>query len=115
MQVDLHGYHPNDLADRTLAQIVDQAWEMGETTLTIIHGHGRNWGKSPGFVNTNTGYLGLTVRRAFRGNEKLKQWAKVSTLDCSQRGSTTIQLKQNLAPIRTAFDDGILPEHRFRR
>ena len=54
LEVDLHGYHPNDIDD--LSVIIEQAWEMGATRVRLIHGHGRNRGISPGFVNTNTGY-----------------------------------------------------------
>jgi hypothetical protein len=42
-----------------LAKIVEQAWEMGKRELILIHGHGRNRGITPGFVNTNTGFFGL--------------------------------------------------------
>ena len=64
MEIDLHGYHPAEIVfNGTLARIVQQAWEMGEHELTLIHGHGRNRGISPGFVNPNTGYFGLCVRR----------------------------------------------------
>ena len=42
MEVDIHGYHPEDI---NVAAIVQQAWEMGETELWIIHGHGRNRGR----------------------------------------------------------------------
>jgi hypothetical protein len=54
MQIDLHGYHPAEIVfNGTLAKILQQAWEMGEDKLILIHGHGRNRGISPGFVNTN--------------------------------------------------------------
>jgi DNA-nicking Smr family endonuclease len=52
MEIDLHGYYPSDV---NLTAIVQQVWEMGCQELWIIHGHGRNRGCSPGFVNTNTG------------------------------------------------------------
>jgi len=41
-----------------LAKLVEQAWEMGERELILIHGNGRNRGITPGFVNTNTGFFG---------------------------------------------------------
>jgi DNA-nicking Smr family endonuclease len=42
MEIDLHGYHPREIVfNGTLAKIVQQAWEMGESELTLIHGHGR--------------------------------------------------------------------------
>ena len=44
-----------------LAKLIEQVWEMGERELILIHGHGRNRGITPGFVNTNTGFSGLQV------------------------------------------------------
>ena len=42
MQVDFHGYHPRDVfGNGKFEQLVQQAWEMGETELRLIHGHGR--------------------------------------------------------------------------
>jgi len=39
MQVDLHGYHPSEIVNNgVLDQLVQQAWEMGEAELTVIHG-----------------------------------------------------------------------------
>jgi hypothetical protein len=70
----------------------------------LIHGHGRNRGLSPGFVNTNTGYFGLRVRQAIRGNSALKPWVKISTMDCSHEGSTTVKLRANPNPTRTDVD-----------
>ncbi len=43
MEIDLHGYHPRDIVwSGVLERIVQQAWEMGEAELTLIHGHGSN-------------------------------------------------------------------------
>jgi hypothetical protein len=70
---------------------VQQAWEMGEVRLTLIHGHGRNRGISPGFVNTNTGYFGLCIRRALRHDESLREWIFRTTLDCGQMGCTSVE------------------------
>lgn len=110
MEIDLHGYHPDQIVrDEVLNKIVEQAWEMGEPRLCLIHGHGRNRGKSPGFVNTNTGYFGLSIRSALRHASELKQWIKVSTLDCSHPGATSIGLKRNPAPARTEIDRDLLP------
>ena len=54
MQIDLHGYHPREIVfNGTLAKIVQQAWEMGEGELTLVHGHGRNRGISPVCHSTN--------------------------------------------------------------
>jgi hypothetical protein len=113
MQIDLHGYSPDDLGCRygaaenggLLQKIVQQAWEMGETDLSLIHGHGHNRGINPGFVNTNTGFFGLCIRRALRRNDAaLRQWIKHSTLDCRDTGVTSIKLKPNHAPTRTMLD-----------
>lgn len=39
MRIDLHGYHPAEIVfNGTLAKIFQQAWEMGEDKLTLIHG-----------------------------------------------------------------------------
>ena len=108
MEIDLHGYHPDEIVP-LLDKIVEQAWEMGESHFCLIHGHGRNRGKSPGFVNTNTGYFGLRIRNALRNATELRQWIKVSTLDCSHPGATSIGLKPNAAPTRTELDRDLLP------
>jgi hypothetical protein len=111
MEIDLHGYHPNDL-DRfdeaegmsLLTKIVRQTWETGASELRLIHGHGRNRGISPGFVNTNTGFFGLRIRSALRYEKALRQWIKYTTLDCSDWGVTTVKLKPNSTPTRTHLD-----------
>src|SRR5262249_25383236 len=77
--------------------------EMGETELRLIHGHGRRRGISPGFVNTNTGFLGLQIRRALRHDGELRKWIKHTTLDCHDRGCTTVKLKPNSAPVRSDY------------
>lgn len=115
MQIDLHGYHPDDI---DVADLIKQAWETGAAEVTLIHGHGRNRGLSPGFYNTTTGYFGLRIRRAIRGNAALKPFAKISTLDCSHNGSTTIRLQHNPNPTRSDIDlpeSSIRPRHRRRR
>jgi hypothetical protein len=89
MEIDLHGYHPDEIVP-LLDRIVEQAWEMGESHLCLIHGHGRNRGISLGFVNTNIGYFGLSIRSALRHATKLKPLIKISTLDRSQPGATSI-------------------------
>ncbi len=115
MDVDLHGLHPDDIM---LDKILEQAWEMGETSVCLIHGHGRNRGISPGFVNTNTGYFGLRIRSDLRHGDHLRKWIKISTLDCSHDGSTTIQLKKNPSPTRATFDRSTIwvynPDHDHR-
>lgn len=108
LQIDLHGYHPDDL---DLADLLKQAWETGAPAVMFIHGHGRKRGRSVGFVNTNTGYFGLRVRAAIRGNAALKPWVKISTLDCGKLGATSVRLKPNPAPTRTAIE---MPHRRFK-
>lgn len=106
MDIDLHGYHPKDLfGDDRFTELIKQAWEVGDASISLIHGHGRNRGKSPGFVNTNTGYLGLTVRRALRHDGSLRCYIKHTTLDCHDRGVTTVRLKANPNPCRSGLDD----------
>ena len=115
MEIDLHGYHPGDICGSVLTKIVQQAWESGHDTLTLIHGHGRNRGISPGFVNTNTGYFGLQIRSSLRHDIALRQWIKYTTIDCSDFGATTVKLKRNRAPSRTKVDADLLPEPSYRR
>jgi hypothetical protein len=67
-KIDLHGHRPRDFVGLPMAAIVEQAWEMGAGKLRFIHGHGRTRGKSPGFYNTKTGWLGLRIRRELRRN-----------------------------------------------
>jgi len=110
MQIDFHGYHPSQIVwNGTLQKIVQQAWEMGETELSLIHGHGRNRGISPGFVNTNTGFFGLEIRRALRHDKSFRKWIKHTTLYCADPGVTTVTLKKNPTPTRTALDSDLLP------
>ena len=116
MEIDLHGYHPSEIVDSdVLAKILEQAWEMGDTHLYLIHGHGRARGISPGFVNTNTGFFGLEIRRALRHDSKFRRWIKHTTLDCSDWGVTSVKLKVNPTPTRTAPDPDLLPARSFGR
>jgi hypothetical protein len=78
--------------------MIEQAWEMGAGSIRLIHGHGRGRGLSPGFVNTNTGYFGVQIRRELRDDGGLRRWIKHSTLDCSDNGSTVVKLKRNPSP-----------------
>lgn len=109
VQVDLHGYRPRDLKGAPLAALLEQAWQMGAPRIRFIHGHGRARGKSPGPYNTNTGALGLSIRRQLRRYRELRQWIKYSTLDCSEWGRTTVKLKRNPRRTRTALDLSVLP------
>jgi hypothetical protein len=105
MEEDLHGYYPQQLVGEEIVEkIVRQAWEMGERELTLIHGHGRKRGPGPGFVHTNTGYLGLTIRRALAHDEGLRRWIHHTTLDRSDTGLTRVSLKRNPSPSREAMD-----------
>ena len=104
MEIDLHGYHPDEI---DVLAIVRQAWESGASGLRLIHGHGHNRGISPGFVNTNTGYFGLRLRSELRHGPGLKPYIVRSSLDCSHDGSTFIRLRPNPAPSRA---DIVLPE-----
>ena len=107
-EIDLHGYHPTVLQNEWIVErLVQQAWEMGLSELTIIHGHGGSRGGPRPFANTNTGYLGITVRRILRGCERQWMYAK---FDVSRAGSTTIRLKPNPQPSRSEFDE--LPDPR---
>jgi hypothetical protein len=111
MQIDLHGYHPAEMVRScVLAELVKQAWEMGERELVLIHGHGRNRGITPGFVNTNTGFFGLQIRSAFRHDKNLRRWIHYTTLDCSDPGRTRVSLKPNRSPVRTSLDSSLLPQ-----
>lgn len=106
MELDLHGYHPADICFESgiLEKIIRQAWEMGERGVRLIHGHGRNRGISPGFVNTNTGYFGLCIRRELRANKAVRRWMYHTTLDCSDAGVTWVRLKLNPKPTRRKLD-----------
>jgi hypothetical protein len=110
VKIDLHGYRPRDLAGRPLTAIVQQAWEMGAARLRFVHGHGRARGKSPGFYNTRTGRLGLSIRRTLRHDRALRQWIKYSTVECTKWGVTTVGLKDNPQPTRSVLDLTVLPQ-----
>jgi Smr domain len=111
MKIDLHGYRPSEIVwNGLLITIVQQCWEMGETELRLVHGHGRARGKTPGFVNTRTGVFGLAIRRVLRRKKVLRQWIKYTTLDCRQWGATTVKLKRNPAPSRTRLDAGLVED-----
>ena len=110
LDIDLHSYHPDDIHDGLMSKVIEQAWEMGTKRVRLIHGHGHNRGISAGFVNTNTGYLGLTVRSSIRGDENLRRWIYRTTIDCSHEGSTAVKMKPNPNPTRTAFDTAAFPE-----
>ena len=105
MEIDLHGYRPRDIVfNGVLEKIVQQAWEMGEAELKLIHGHGHTNNPARSFVNTNTGYLGREIRRTLRHETELRKWIKYTTLKRSHEGSTSVKLKANPNPNRTEID-----------
>ena len=111
-EVDLHGYHPHSV-EGLIASLIQQAWEMGASTLKLIHGWGKHSRGSifPEFVHTNTGYLGLTVRHQLRSDlSTLRQWMYVK-FDTSDPGVTVIRLRPNPFPTRTDFDE--MPKRDF--
>jgi hypothetical protein len=114
VELDLHGFHPDDICGSPLVAIVEQAWSTGAERLQIIHGHDRNRGLTPGFVNTNTGFFGLRLRGELRSNDELRRFIKRTTLDCSHPGATTVKLKSNPAPTLEAFDRSKLPPSSVR-
>ena len=114
-KIDLHGYRPRDFVGPPMATIVEQAWDMGADKLRFIHGHGRARGKSPGFYNTKTGWLGLRIRRELRRNRALRRWIKYTTLDCGHWGQTTVKLKANPNPTRRELDLTVLPGPSYPR
>ena len=109
VKIDLHGYRPADFIGLPMAAVVRQAWEMGAARLRFVHGHGRARGKSPGFYNTRTDWLSLRIRRALRHDRALRQWIKYSTVECTKWGVTTVGLKTNPHPTRSALDLTVLP------
>ena len=111
MTIDLHGYHPAAIVwNGVLNKVVQQSWEMGEPYLSLIHGHGRNRGITPGFVNTNTGYFGLQIRHVLRHDKSLRTWIYHTTLNCEDMGVTWVRLKLNPVPTRSAFDAALIPD-----
>ena len=111
MTIDLHGYHPSEIVwNGVLKEVIRQSWEMGEPFLRLIHGHGRNRGITPGFVNTNTGYFGLQSRSTLRHDKSVRQWIHYTTLNCEDMGITIVRLKPNQVPSRTSLDEDLIPD-----
>src|ERR1700675_2205030 len=109
--MDFHGYHPSEIVQTdVLKKIIQQTWEMGENDVTLIHGHGRNRGISPGCFNTNTGYFGLEIRRALRHDKELRQWIRYTTLDCSDMGVTRVKLNPTQGPTANKLNKTLLLE-----
>jgi len=111
-EVDLHGYHPYSV-EGLVTSLVRQAWEMGASKLALIHGWGKH-SETPivsEFIHTNTGYLGLAVRRELRSNlPTLRQWMYVK-FETRDPGVTVVRLRPNPSATRTAFDE--MPELDF--
>lgn len=108
---DFHGYHPNSIGRTMLARILQQAWETGAPTFTFIHGHGRFRSHVP-FANTNTGWLGLTIRGILRSDPDLRRWM-FAKFDSSEPGATTVRLRPNPSPTRSELDFSFLPERDY--
>jgi hypothetical protein len=69
--------------------------------------------RSPGFVHTNTGYFGISIRKALKGKLEdddcdYRPYIKVSTVDCSDKGFTSVRMQSNPSPTRAAFDPGLV-------
>jgi hypothetical protein len=107
--IDLHGNRPSEIINSgVFERIVRQTWEMGQTSLCF---HSRPWsnrGMTPGFVNTNSGYFGLEIRKVFRHGRDLRQWIHHTTLNCSHPGKTCVRVKKNLSPTRSTFDPDLI-------
>ena len=93
-EIDLHGFHPRDDGlYQTIEDAVREARDANLRELTIIHGHGHNRvSYHRQFVNSNTGWLGQTVRRVLRHSPELREWM-FAKFDCSHDGSTTVRLR----------------------
>ena len=95
LEIDLHGRHPHDDdLHEVISGAIRNAHEQGAARLTLIHGHGHNrpsHGRAA-FVNTNTGWLGQTVRSYLRNDSDLRQWM-LAKIDVSHDGSTTVRLR----------------------
>jgi Smr domain len=93
-EIDLHGFHPyDDDLHPTIEKALREAYETEAETLTIIHGHGHNrYRPFNPFVNSNTGFLGVTVRSFLRNNLDLRRWM-LAKLDVSHDGSTTVRIR----------------------
>jgi hypothetical protein len=93
-EIDLHGFHPHDdNLFETIENALQEAFEKEAHTLTIIHGHGFNRPNAfRPFANTNTGYLGLTVRGILRQCPQLRQWM-LARIDVRHNGSTTVRIR----------------------
>ena len=91
--VDLHGLHPDDIFVEDIEEYLRKAHEHRIKKLTFVHGHGFSRSSYQSrFVNSNTGYLGQTVRSILRHETPLREWMYAKFL-CSHSGSTTVRLR----------------------
>ncbi len=93
-EIDLHGYYPEGV-EGVVHDAVLTAWEVSAPRLRIIHGHGYNRRDYCLFANTNTGPLGMAVRRLLREDRALRQYM-YAKFDCSDMGFTTVRLRSNV-------------------
>ena len=100
MKIDLHGLHPMrdaDQIERIIEGALREAFDAGEKALIIVHGHGQNRaGWRPEFVNSNTGYLGRTVRGMLRHRTEWRTWM-LAKFSCGHDGSTTVSIRTRSA------------------
>jgi hypothetical protein len=73
---------------------------------------GRERGNPAPFANTNTGWLGLTVRGILRRDKDLRKWA-YAKIDVTAPGYTVVRLKPNPNPTREKIDSEIFPKRDF--
>ena len=64
---------------------------------------------TPGFVNTNTGFFGLQIRRTLRHEKELRKWIHHATLCRDNPGTTSVVLRWNPFPTRNELDADLLP------
>lgn len=103
-EVDLHGFHPHD---DELYKIIDDALKnahsKGWRRLRFIHGHGFHRDNfCSRFTNSNTGFLGQSVRSYLRGGSEFH----TTKLDCSHAGSTVAFIR--VRPVRQRLKRRVL-------
>ena len=108
--VDLHHYSPKQVctSNGILSRLCWESYLLGARRLVLIHGHGRSRGKRPGRSGTNTGRLGLQIRKTLLNHKGLRLWVFPSTLRRSDRSSTSIKLRRNPKPSKTSFSEFLL-------
>ena len=112
-EIDLHGYSPLQVDSSFMSSVVATACKSGWQSIRFIHGHAL-WRNSPRpFANTNTGVLGLSIRKLLRNEASLRQWIKHTTIDCSSEGSTSVKLKSVKVSMPERADFSGLPAPQF--